>query len=348
MRGLDYQIIMEKQLNIEISKRIWVTRYFMVIGIIVLHLPPYQLLSEIGPSIFDYIRAFFSHGLFRATVPMLTVLSGFLIFQFNLHLQPFELLSKKVKSVLVPLIIWNIPFVIAIYISQKYSVISHEFTAILYPFDSLSWINALTGLFGPPANYPLHFLRDLFAVSLLSPIYWLFLKRRPYFGLAVVLAVYYFNLDSSFVLRNSMLVSFYIGALAATQKWSLTCLDKHAKLLFFVFIAFCAVIVLSDIQSSELFRLVSPFLVWPSMSLIINTKLYEFLYNNSKSSFFTFLSHGPIILILWLLFKKSPADIPYYVYWLLALPVTVYMSIYLSKSFKNFLPRISSIVLGGR
>lgn len=320
----------------------------MVIGIIVLHLPPYQPLNELGSSIFDYIKAFFTHGVFRATVPVLTVLSGFLIFQFNLHLRPIKLFSKKTKAVLVPLILWNIPFVIAIYISQKYSVLSHEFSAVLYPFDLLSWINALTGLFDQPANYPLNFLRDLFAVSLLAPIYWLFLKRMPYFGLAVVLAVYYFNLDGSFVLRNSMLVSFYTGGLAATQNWSLTCLDKHAKFLFFVFIVSCAVIVLFGIENRDLFIFLSPFLVWPSMSLIIKTNLYEFLYKNSKSSFLTFLIHGPIILLLWLIFKKLPVDVPYYVYWLLVPPITVCASIFFARCFNKYLPRISSILLGGR
>lgn len=339
---------MDKHLNKEISKRIWVTRYLMVIGIIVLHLPPYQPLNTLGASVFDYVKAFFSHGVFRATVPVLTVISGFLIFQFNLHLKPLQLLSKKITSVLVPLIIWNIPIVIAIYLSQKYGILSHDFSAELYPFNLLNWVDALTGLFGTPANYPLNFLRDLFAVSLLSPIFWFFLKRLPYLGLVIVLVVYYFNLDSSFVLRNSMLVSFYTGGLAATQKWSLTCLDKYAKLLFFVFISFCIAIVLFDIQNREFFRLLSPFLVWPSISLITNTALYEFLYKNSKSSFFTFLAHGPIILILWLIFKKIPIEMPYYVYWLLAPPIMVFTSIFFARYFKKILPRISSIALGGR
>jgi len=339
---------MEKHLNKEISKRIWVTRYFMVIGIIVLHLPPYQPLNELGFSFFDLIKAFFSHGVFRATVPVLTVISGFLVFQANLHLHPFQFLSKKTTTVLIPLVIWNIPLVILIYLSQKYNILSHEFSAELYPFDLLNWVNALTGLFGTPANYPLNFLRDLFAVSLLSPIFWIFLKKSPYLGLAIVLIVYYFNLDGIFVLRNSMLVSFYIGALAATQKWSLTCLDKYAKLLFFVFVLFCTTIVLLDMQNIELFSLLSPFLVWPSMSLIIKTKVYEFLYTNSKSSFFTFLAHGPIILILWLIFQKISLNMPYYIYWFLTPIITVYTSILFARYFKQILPRVSSFALGGR
>lgn len=320
----------------------------MVIGIIVLHLPPYQPLNELELTFFDLIKAFFSHGVFRATVPVLTVISGFLIFQSCLQLTPFKLLKKKVLSVFVPLVVWNVPFVVAIYLSQKYNILLHDFSVNLHPFDLMSWINALTGLLGQPVNYPLNFLRDLFAVSLLSPIYWLLLKRTPYLGLVFVLMIYYFNLDGAFILRNSMLVSFYIGGLAASQKWSLTCLDKQAKFLCMMFIIFCIIIVVFDIQNRELLILLSPFLVWPSMSLIINTRFYEFLYKHSRHSFLTFLTHGPIILILWFVFQKLQMDAPYYVYWFLAPPITVYISILFSTYFKRLLPFVSSIALGGR
>ncbi|TEW56177.1 hypothetical protein E2R68_03530 [Psychromonas sp. RZ22] len=319
----------------------------MVIGIIILHLPPSQPLNELS-TLFDFIKAFFSHGVFRSTVPMLTVISGFLLFKSSLYLQPFQLLLNKSKSIFIPLVIWNIPFVIAIYLSQKFNFLSHDFSVELYPFNLLNWTNALTGLFSTPANYPLNFLRDLFAVSLLAPILGLLLKRIPYLGLIIVLIVYYFNFDGSLILRNTMLVSFYIGGLAATQGWSLTYLDKYAKLLLLLFILYCLAIVLFNIQNIEVFRLLSPFLVWPLMSLIINTKLNVFLYKNSANSFFTFLVHGPIILLLWIAFKKIPVDIPYYIYWFLAPVITVFLSIFFAKLFHKIMPRISSITLGGR
>lgn len=338
---------MEK-LDKQISKRIWVTRYFMVIGIIVLHLPPAQSLAELGFAPFDLLRAFFGHGVFRATVPVLTVMSGFLVFRSGLHLKPLTLLSKKVTTVLVPLIIWNIPFVIAIFFAQQYSLLSHEFSAKLVPFDPLNWINALTGLFEPPANFPLNFLRDLFVVSLISPLYWLFLKKIPYVGLLVVLVIYYFNLEGDLVLRNSMLVTFYIGALTATQNWSLTYLDKYAVELLAIFIACCVAIAVFDIRYIEPFRLLSPFMIWPAMALLMKTKLSDVIYHYSKSSFFTFLAHGPILLILWIVFQKLPMDIPYPFYWFLAPPLTVLISIYASRYFRQLLPGIASFVLGGR
>ena len=319
----------------------------MVIGIIVLHLPQYQPLSDVG-SLFEFVKAFFSHGIFRATVPVLTVISGYLVFCYNLHLQPRTLVLKKLKTVLIPLFIWNIPFAIGIFLSQKYALISHNFSAQLHPFQIESWINALFGLFDTPANYPLNFLRDLFAISLLAPLLGFLLNRIPYLGLVLVLFVYFFNLDGYLVLRNSMLVSFYIGGLAAVRAWDLTALDNYAKPLFWSFLTFSAVIVLFKIENRELFRLVSPFMVWPAISLLEKTKVYDLLHKYSENSFFTFLAHGPIILVLWFLFSMLPNDIPYVIYWILAPVITVFICIILATYFKRMLPTIASVVLGGR
>ena len=320
----------------------------MVIGIVVLHLPPSQSLSELGTSFIDLVKAFFSYGAFRATVPVLTVLSGFLLFRSNIQLQPLKLLSKKTTSILVPLILWNIPVVAMLFLFQKYGVLSHGFTTKIYPFELMNWVNALTGLFDSPANYPLNFLRDLFVVSLFAPLFWIFLKNAPYVGLLCVLIVTYFNLDGYLVLRYDMMISFYIGGLAATQNWDLMYLDGYAKWLLAVFVAICLVIVFFDIENIVVFRLISPFLVWPAMSLIVNTRFGDFLYENSKNSFFTFLAHGPIVFIIWVIFKKIPIEMPYYVYWLITPILTVYISIYLRGVFRKLLPGFSLVALGGR
>lgn len=320
----------------------------MVIGIVILHLPPYSPLSHTGYSAFDFIKAFFSHGVFRAAVPVLTALSGYLLFLSNIKAQPLELLVKKSSSILFPLIVWNLPIVILIFLSQKYNILDHEFSAELYPFNLLNWVNAITGFLEAPANYPLNFLRDLFIITLLSPLFWLFLKRTPLIGLAIVLITYYFNLEGNLILRNSMLVSFYLGGMAATQNWDLTFLDSHAKLCLILFLIFCFGIVLFGIENRELFRLISPILVWPSISLITNTRFGVRLYNNSRHSFFTFLFHGPLLLILWLVFNKIPIETPYPIFWLSAPILTIYISIFLSNLLKKYLPTASSIALGGR
>ncbi len=337
----------KKTLEKDISKRIWITRYFMIIGIIILHLPPYKPLSEVNGPFFEYIKAFLSHGVFRAAVPVLTAISGYLIFKSRLYLYPKKLVKKKFFSIIYPLIIWNIPFAVFIFAVQKYNLLSHDFSAKLYPFDLMAWINALTGLTESPVNYPLNFLRDLFIISILSPLFWQLIKRAPYTGLVLILVIYQFNLDGQLILRNPMIVSFYLGALAANQQWDLKRLDKYAPILLSIFIAICIAIIYFKIENRNLFRLVSPFLIWPSMSLLENSRAGKFLHNYSKNSFLTFLSHGPLILIIWILFQKIPADIPYLVYWIAAPIITVIITI-LANRLLHKVPKLAAILLGGR
>lgn len=320
----------------------------MIIGIVILHAPPYQSLREIDDSAFSLVKAFFSHGLFRATVPVLTVISGYLVFYHKLYLDPVKLINRKVISIFIPLVVWNLPVAFGVFLSQKYQLFSHHFSAQLYPFELTNWVNALTGALSDPVNYPLNFLRDLFVISLTAPLMWPLINKTPYIGLLLVILVAYFNLDGPLVLRNSMLVNFYFGGLAASQKWDLTALDKYAKWLFLALLLCCAAIVFFRVENRELFRLVAPFLVWPSIGLIINTKLGAWLYRYSECSFFIYLSHSVVLLVSWIAFQNSPFSGVYFVYWLLAPQLTVFLLIFICLKFKKLAPRFSGLVLGGR
>ncbi len=326
-----------------LSNRIWVTRYLMVIGIVILHIPPYQPLSDLGDSPIDIVKAFFSHGLFRATVPVLTVLSGFLMFQLGAYRNPRAMLSQKVSTLLVPLLVWNVPFAVIVYLAQRYGLTAHDFSAQLYPF-----VNATAGLAGPPINFPLNFLRDLFAVSMFAPLFGIFLRRIPYAGLLVVGAVYFFNLDGPLVIRNSMLISFYIGGLAAVRNWDLTRLDRYAWPLLLVLFAYSLAVALYDIERREVFRIVSPFLVWPAMSLVMRSPVGRIAHRYSGASFFTFLSHGPLLVGLWIAFQSLSGRVPYFVFWLAAPLLVVLLGIAGSRWLKRSAPRIASLLLGGR
>lgn len=63
-----------------VSKRIAIAKFIMIVGIIVVHVPPYVPLGETGSTFFDTVKFFFSHGLFIVTVPLLTCTSAFLLF----------------------------------------------------------------------------------------------------------------------------------------------------------------------------------------------------------------------------------------------------------------------------
>ena len=336
------------QLDTEISKRISIIKYVMIIGIVITHIPPFLHIHDFGFTTIETIKVFFAHGVFKVAVPVLATISGFLLFSSKLHLNYSKLVYKKSRSILLPLIIWNLPFALIIYFFQVYDLSIYQYWIELHPATIDKWLLAVIGWTGLPINYPLHFLRDLFVVALMTPLFWLLLKRIPYIGLLVVLAVYYFDLEGGLVMRNNMLVTFYIGALAATQKWDLKYLDRHYLLLFLIFICACLVITTYRIDNRELFVILSPFMVWPFFSQITNTKIGDVLHRYSKSSFFLFLSHAPILFILHKVYVNLPVDIPYFVFWCIAPVITILIANPMVKKTREWLPNTSRIALGGR
>jgi succinoglycan biosynthesis protein ExoH len=332
----------------EISRRISVARYLMIIGVVILHIPPYKPLSEYGTTAFEVLRGTLTYGFFRATVPVLTAISGYFVFSSVLDRDVPKLLSKKTATLLLPLLLSNLPLLLVLFAMQRYGLATHQFSVTAYPFNWNNWLNAGMGLFGLPLNYPTHFLRDLFALSLLAPLMGILLRKTPYLGLLLVLAVYWFNLDASLVLRNSMLVTFYLGGLAAVRKWDLRRLDPFAPGLLAAFATMAVAIVVFHIHNREWFSLVSPFLVWPSMALIVDSRIGRLLLRYSKASFFTFLAHGPLLIAAWILFSKYCAGLPYVVFWLVTPLIVVPLCVLGHVVLLNLLPRLSVVLLGRR
>ena len=338
----------EAQMDNEISRRISVTRYLMIIGIVILHIPPYKPLAAYGATAFDLVRGTLTYGLFRATVPVLTAISGYIVFSSVLDKNIPKLLSKKTATLLVPLLLSNLPLLLVLFAIQRYKLANYHFAVTAYPFDWNAWLNAGMGLFEMPLNYPTHFLRDLFAISLLAPLMGMLLRKTPYLGLALILVVYWFNLDASLVLRNSMLVMFYVGGLAAVRKWDLRRLDPFAPGLLIGLVAMGVAIAIFHINNREWFYLMSPFLVWPSLALIVDSRLGRLLLRYSKASFFTFLAHGPLLLAAWILFSTYGAGLPYEIFWLLTPLIVVLLCVHGHRALLILAPRLSALLLGSR
>lgn len=316
----------------------------MVIGIIFLHLPPFRPLEQET----DFLKAFLTFGIFRTTVPVLTAISGYLVFRsFN----PAALggyYTKKFRNLFVPLLLWNLPFACVVYLLQRFEIGSHEFSANLHPARILPWINAVTGLLGEPVNYPLNFLRDVYALSLLAPVYYLLLRHLPWVGLVLVGIVYFWNLDLDFVLRNNMLITFYVGGLAAVQGWNLRTLDRFAVPACVLLVAWSLVDVALKVQNTEFLRVVSPLLVWPSMSLVEDSIVGSYLLQYSHTSFLCYLMHGPVILVIYMACNALPFHLPYVVYGLTAPIATVLLVIAVHRRIARHMPKTGSVLLGGR
>jgi succinoglycan biosynthesis protein ExoH len=301
------------------ENRIDLLRSLMIFGVVILHTPPYIPIAAIGSAPFDLIVAFFQHAVFRTTVPVLTCISGYLLFRASLDLQPLRLLQKKCSSIVIPFLVFNLSLVAAFLLIRAYTGVSVGSTTIETTGE---WLDATLGLTAEPLNYPLNFLRDLIPIFMLAPLMGWFLRKSIWAGLILILLVFAFNLDGSFILRNAMLPVFYVGGMAAVQKWDVGILDCYAAALLALFLGICACIVYFHIANTTYLQLTAPLLIWPAASLLATTALGAWLARMSKYSYFLFLAHAPVLLLVSMIHKKYLSSIPFPIYWI-ATPLIV-------------------------
>lgn len=332
-----------------ISERIDSVRYLMIVGIVLLHVPPYVPVEAVGTGLFEWWLAWVQHGVFRAAVPVLTAISGFLLFRAGLERDFTRLLVKKTRTLLVPLIVFNLPVALAVAVLQWRGGGVHDFSHGLYPPTATGWADALLGLWAIPVNPALHFLRDLYVVSLLAPLLGWLARRHPLAGLLALLAVSWWNLDGWLVLRDSMLVNFYLGALVVVRGWEPRGWDRWRWPLLMAFLVLSVLAVAFQDPLLYWLRLAAPLLVWPAAALLADTRLIRWLAGQSGSSFFIYVCHAPLLFGGWLMYRRVLADaLPYWLFWWGSAILVIVSLRWLHRRVSARLPVASRLLLGGR
>lgn len=324
--------------------RIAMLRFLMIVGVVILHTPPYVPIAETGPGVFDFIKAFFQHAAFRATVPVLAVISGYLLFRSGLDQHWKRLLEKKLRTIVLPFLVFNFAVLIAAFAAQHLLGLGMSYR--LLPFDLPTWMDAAFGFTQSPINYPLNFLRDLIVLMLLAPLLGWVLRRRPWTGFVAMVLVFFNNLDGALVLRDVMPIMFYVGGLAATRGWDLLALDRHALPCLGVLLALCVCVVHFRIADTTYFRFIAPLLIWPAAALLHDTWLGRWLQSHSKASFFIFLAHAPLLLVLSVAYQKLGGAIPYPLFWLAVPVVTVAVLCLVYRMLMRACPRLFAPLIG--
>jgi len=328
----------------EVSQRIAMLRMLMICGVVLLHVPPYVPVDQVGSGAFDFLKALAQNAVFRCTVPVLTLISGYLLFSAGLDRRPAALWRKKLLTLGVPFLFFNTLLAVAVFGVQ--SAMPLPISYQLVPFDARTMLDAAFGLTRSPINYPLNFLRDLFVLALLAPAFGLLLRRAAWPGLALVALVFRLDLDGWLLLRWDMAVMFYAGGMAAVRRWDLRRPDRWAVPCAVVFAALCVAVVALEAGNTTYLRLVAPFLVWPAASLLVGTRVGGWLRRMSGASYFIFLAHGPVLLVTWFAYRKLQAWVPYEVYWIVAPVATIAALICVRRIGMAAMPRVFGLLTG--
>lgn len=175
-------------MNERVSKIIRLVRFPLIILVLFIHgMPQADPLTggePLGWQLYHYISELISRNIGAVAVPMFFVISGYLFFagcadrdlQFSDFVTKWK---KRVRTLLVPYIIWNVLYIVAILVKRViFTQLGLENDdkdlALARGFGYLFWMG--------PLDYPLWYVRDLMVMSLLAPVYyWLIRKALPLF-----------------------------------------------------------------------------------------------------------------------------------------------------------------------
>jgi succinoglycan biosynthesis protein ExoH len=334
-------------MNRVVSQRISLLRTLMIFGVVLLHTPGRVTVDALDFSnVFHVVRAFFQEGVFRVGVPVLSLISGYLLFGARLDQSPLELYKKKTKTLVVPFIAFNIGLAAAVYGFQFLT--GHALWRDVATLSHMEVLDSLFAITSSPMDYPLYFLRDMIVVVVLSPLIGVLLRHTPIMGGIFMFQFFVNDFDGPLVLRATIPVMAYIGGAAAVYKWNLQALDKFAKPCAAIFLALCASILLFRMQNRFYITAIAPFFLWPAVSLFENNKAGIWLRKSSDYSFFIFCAHAPLLLAGYTFYQTFSAYVPEWMCWLAMPTVTIAALMGIHNVASTRIPTVFHFITGTR
>lgn len=169
----------------------------------------------------DFVWKFWGgYGLCSVANPLFFIISVFLLVGgVTTVLDLLKKLRKRVRTVIVPFILWNAIFVLWYVVLDITPGISRyvNSTGIMEAWKSLTLWESIYNMLTEPAGFHLWFLRDLIVFMALSPLLWLISKRS--WIVAIVLSI---------VLNHwmSWVFWFWLGLTIRVSEWNIEKLPK--------------------------------------------------------------------------------------------------------------------------
>jgi surface polysaccharide O-acyltransferase-like enzyme len=169
------------EISPEISDRIKICRVLGIFFVVLVHLQPRSNVIEGAPRVIEAARYFFINILGHASVPLLSVISGYLLVSAMRSKTWGAYVRHRFQVLCVPMLVWNVIF--AATISALY-FLGFETGVWRWMLDA-GPVSSILAVTSRPINGPLYFLRDMFVISIFAPLLIRAIRRAPW---AVMLA----------------------------------------------------------------------------------------------------------------------------------------------------------------
>ena len=295
----------------KISQTITLCRFPLIVLVVMLHSGAAYSSVE-GGGLAQFFSAYFT----RIAVPLFFCISGYLFF-YNFSLESyFVKIRKRIKNLLVPYFFWNIVFIAAFFVFQTLFQTSFDRKPIsdwalsdfLWSFWDIRHIHGYElNSGGVPFHSHLWFLRDLFMMALLSPLFFFLLKYMKSVIVFVALLLWLFlPFDFFYYIKNESFLFFLIGGYMQINAINILAFNKKQiiKGISLVTIINLLLAPLFDYSSfvgaicTHMYILSGCYVFFVLMSYINNEKKKFILSKLSDSTFFIYGCHGLFVAIL--------------------------------------------------
>lgn len=154
------------------------------------------------------------------------MISGYLFFKSGYSFDSYRMkLQKRVKSLLIPYLLWNLLYLAFIWLLQTYApsligtgrknVADYSFWEFLNSFWNFGGMYC-----GMPVLYAFWFIRDLLVINLFAPIVFFLIKKLDVFPIIVIVVVFVanpFNLIATDLDWAKGVLFYFIGAYFAVK-----------------------------------------------------------------------------------------------------------------------------------
>lgn len=313
------------------SDMIRIARVLCIFFMMSVHVPPGSEISVINTGGMAWLGTIWQDILGRASVAALSFISGYLLIGSAAQRSLGEMIKRRWAVLIVPMLLWNSIFVLLV---LGAGLSGHDSTAWekLVEASPSTLLNLLTGLYGPTLNLSLVFLRDMFVCSVLILSFWHWIRAIPLASLMLFLAIALFDWLDPLVLRPSILLFMVAGALCRDHGISLS---RLAEKRFGLPIMIASVVLLAILRmvphdghamhelANLLLRTSLVFGCLILVGFLARYSIWQKMGRISDSIFLVYLSHVPIMSILWVAWKHyvgGPID-PSYIAFFVSTPL---------------------------
>lgn len=298
----------------DLSRRIRICRVLGIFFVIVVHLQPAGEPIPGAPLLVEVSRYFFINVLGHASVPLLSLISGYLLLGSYESRGYARYLRHRFQILYIPMVVWNLIFAASLLTVNRAGFDTMSYERLV----EIGWFNAIFAVWAAPINGPLYFLRDMFVISIFAPILVRAMRVAPLPTLAAAVVLAWLNLGAPVILRPITLVYFCLGLYLRMQRIELRSLDGRLapilliSLAFWIFgtwLVFNSNVVENVFMASGWFdqvnRVVVIVLFWATSAWIAASATLPVFEWLEKFIYLVFLSHKVFLLLLGGAFKVA-------------------------------------------